>query len=929
MIEKKGISSSIKLLILILFLGALSIFFSYYVDWLWFSSIDFQSIFTITIVSKIMLYTVVFIVAFLFIWLNLQLTRKFKSHSETPPPQIDVDQEVIFLHPETSPWQRFLEGSYSRWTFIIISIVIAYMVSATTADQWIVVQQYINRVAFGTTDPVFHKDLGFYFFSLTFFQFVYRTIMLLLVFGTFVVSALYLVGSTAELFALDWKKFTQAKSHVAILLSSIFALKAWGYKLAAYGILFSPSGVVYGATYTDINARLIMYKVLMVIALLVAVVILINLFAKRMNWILYSITAWFVAAIFLGGIYPGLTQKFIVQPDEFNKEKPYLQRAIAMTREAYDLDEVDNKEFKIDYKLTMDDINDNRATIDNIRLWDWQPLHDTYKNLQELRPYYVFNDVDIDRYTINGRYTQVMISAREMEDIYKSSEMNPQAKTWINQRLMYTHGYGVVMSPVREIAQEGFPKFYIHDIPPVSNTDLKINNPAIYFGEKTDTYVIVNGKQKEFDYPVGAENVYTNYEGKNGIRINSFLRKLILSWELKDYKIILATNITNQSQVLMNRSLSERVNKLAPYLAYDSDPYIVINDDGKLYWMLDAYTYSSKYPYSHPFDSYCHNYIRNSVKITCDAYTGELKFYVADADDPVIKTYQKIFPKLYVSIDEMPDGLKSHIRYPEDLFSIQADIYRNFHMSDPWVFYNKEDSWILPQEIVEGQEQPIQPYYIIMRLPGEEKEEYILMLPYTPNGRNNMIAWMCARMDGDNYGKKLVYRFPKQETVYGPMQIESRINQNTEISSQLALWNQQGSSTYRGNILVIPINNSILYIEPLYLQAKASKMPELKRIIAAYGDTVVMETSLENALVKVFGGELNKPMTPTTPPTGGDTNIGTNIDTPDASVSDLAALARQHYDEANDALKRGDWAGYGEKIKQLDEVLVKLEKSLK
>jgi uncharacterized membrane protein (UPF0182 family) len=917
---EKNVSHSLtKLVIILAILGAMTLFSSYYVDWLWFSSLNFQNVFTVSVISKIVLYSIVFLIAFLFIWLNLQLTRRFKNKEEKLPPKMDAQKEVIFLHPEMSTWQQFLEGKTSIWIFLIISLVVAYMVSSSVTDQWIVVQQYINRVAFGTTDPVFQKDLGFYFFNLSFYQFIYRTLMLLLVLSTLVVSALYLVGSTAELFALEWKKFTLAKSHVTILLASIFALKAWGYHLSSYNILFSPNGVVYGATYTDIHARLISYNVLMIVALLVAIVIIINLFIKKMTWIVYSITAWLVASILLGGMYPGLMQKFVVQPDEFNKEKPYLQRAIAMTRDAYQLNAVDNKEFKIDYKLTMNDINNNRDTVDNIRLWDWQPLQDTYKNLQELRPYYTFNDVDIDRYTIDGRYRQVMLSAREMEDIYKSTDMSPQAKTWINQRLMYTHGYGVVMSPVTEIAQEGFPKFYIQDIPPQSNTDLKITQPAIYFGEKTDTYVIVNGKQKEFDYPVGADNVYTNYKGNNGIRINSFFRRLLLSWELKDYKIILATNITNQSQLLMNRNIVDRIKKIAPYLAYDHDPYIVIGSDGKLFWMLDAYTYSSKYPYSQPFDAAGNNYIRNSVKVTCDAYTGELNFYVADTTDPVIKTYQKIFPQLYKSMDKMPDGLKAHLRYPEDLFSIQADIYRNFHMSDPWVFYNKEDSWVVPNEIVEGKEQPMKPYYIIMRLPGEAKEEYILMLPYTPNGRNNMIAWMCARMDGEEYGKKLVYRFPKQETVYGPMQIESRINQNTDISSQLALWNQQGSGTYRGNTLVIPINNSILYIEPLYLQAKASKMPELKRIIVAYGDTVVMETSLENALVKVFGGELNNiAVKPGVPVAGADT-----------STRELASLARQYYDQANQALKQGDWAGYGDKIKQLDEVINQLESSIK
>lgn len=920
MANKTSNKSLIKLVIFLVILGAVSLFARFYIDWLWFSSLNFQSIFTTTMVSKIVLYAVVFLFAFLFIWLNLQLTRKYKESREQRPPENDEGREIIYLHPEISYWTRFLEGKSSRWAFILISLFLAYIVGSSLTDQWIVVQQYLNRVPFGKIDPIFHKDLGFYFFNISFYQFIYRTFMLILVLTTVVVSVLYMVGATAELFALDWKKFTLAKSHVAILLASIFALKAWGYQMAAYGILTSSHGVVYGATYTDIHARLLTYKVLMLVAILVAVMIIINIFVKRVSWILYSIGAWLIVSILLGGIYPGLMQKFIVQPDEFNKEKPYLQTAIQMTRNAYELDTVDNKEFKIDYNLTMDDINNNRSTVDNIRLWDWEPLKDTYKNLQELRPYYTFNDVDIDRYIIDGRYQQVMLSGREMENIYESPDMAATAKTWINQRLMYTHGYGVVMSPVTKIAQEGFPEFYMKDIPPQFTTDLKIKKPAIYFGEKTNTYVLVNGKQKEFDYPMGTENVYTRYEGNNGIRINSMFRRLLLSWELKDYKMILANNITNDSQVLMYRNILERTQKIAPYLAFDNDPYIVIGADGKLYWMMDAYTYGNKYPYSQPFDDNGNNYIRNSVKVVCDAYTGELSFYMANTNDPIIKTYQKIFPQLYKDIKAMPDDLKAHIRYPEDLFGIQAEIYRNYHISDPWVFYNKEDSWVVPNEIVEGKETVLKPYYIIMRLPGEEKEEYIMMLPYTPNGRNNMIAWMCARMDGDNYGKKLVYRFPKQETVYGPMQIESRINQNTEISSQLALWNQKGSSTYRGNILVIPINNSILYIEPLYLQAQASKMPELKRVIAAFGNTVVMENSLENALVKIFGGEL-------------DEEPDVKPEVPGAAIPsttrELAKLAREYYDQANQSLRQGDWAGYGENINKLNDVINKLEASIK
>lgn len=914
--SKQSNSSIIKWIIILAVLGAISVFARYYIDWLWFSSLNFQSVFVTTVLSKILLYAGVFVAAFLFFWLNMQLTRKYQATDR--PPENDEGREIIYLHPEVSYWTRFLQGKTSRWTFIIISLVLAYLVSATVTDQWLVVQQYLNRVPFGKVDPVFNKDLAFYFFNLSFYQLIYRTLMLILVLTVFVVAVFYMLGATAELFALEWKKFTVAKSHVAVLLASIFALKAWGYQMGAYGILYSTQGAVFGASYTDLHARLLSYKFLMIVAIIVAIMILINIFIKKINWIFYSIAAWFVIAVLLAGVYPGLMQKFVVQPDEFNKEKPYLQAAIKMTRDAYQLDTVDNKEFKIDYSLSMQDLEQNSDTVDNIRLWDWQPLKDTYKNLQELRPYYTFNDVDIDRYTVDGRYRQVMLSAREMEDIIKSEDMDSNAKSWINQRLMYTHGYGVAMSPVTEVAQEGFPEFYIKDIPPVVSTSIKISNPAIYFGETTDNYVLVNGIQKEIDYPMGTENVYTSYKGKNGIRINSMLRRLLLSWELKDYKMILANNITNKSQVLMYRNIVERITKVAPYLSYDNDPYIVINDDGKLYWMLDAYTYGSKYPYSQPFDQSGNNYIRNSVKVVCDAYTGELSFYVADNQDPIISSYQKIFPQLYKPIQEMPEGLKAHVRYPEDLFRIQAEIYRNFHMSDPWVFFNKEDSWVIPNEIVGGKTVAMEPYYIIMRLPGEEKEEYIMMLPYTPNGRNNMIAWMCTRMDGDNYGKKLVYSFPKQETVYGPMQIESRINQNTEISSQLTLWDQKGSGTYRGNILVIPIKNSLLYIEPLYLQAEASKMPELKRVIAAYGNTVVMEDTLEKALLKIFGGQLSEPPSETEAPVTG-TATGT--------TSELIKQARQYYDQANQALKQGDWAGYGDKIKLLEDVLKKLEEA--
>ncbi|MDD4171841.1 MAG: UPF0182 family protein [Syntrophomonas sp.] len=901
----------LKILVIVILLGAISSLTAYYVDWLWYKSVSFESVFSTTIINKVGLVIGVFLVSFLFFWLNLYLTKRNDHPEAERPDMTEEGRDIIYLNPELTNWARFLQGQNRKWVFLAASLFGAYMVSSTLGNQWIVVQQFFHKASFGITDPVFGRDLGFYFFNLSLYHSVYSVLMLLLVLTVVFVGLVYLINATADLFMMDWKRFTFAKGHLAILIAAIFALKAWGYKLATFDILYSSQGAVYGATYTDIYARLLSNRVLMLVALAVVVVILINIFVKRLNWILYSIGAWLIVAFVLGGIYPTVIQKLVVQPNEFNKEKQYIETGIQFTRQAYELNKVEGKDFNIDYKLTMNDIKNNDATINNIRLWDWQPLGDTYKSLQELRPYYVFNDVDIDRYIVDGRYRQVMLSAREIE------QTPEQAKTWVNQRLMFTHGYGLVMSPVTEIAQEGFPQFFIKDIPPQFATDIQITQPEIYFGEKTDNYVMVNTKQDEFDYPMGNENVFAQYQGNNGIKINSWARRLMLSWVLKDYKMILSSDITNSSQVLINRNIVSRAKKVAPYLGYDDDPYIVVNNDGKLYWMLDAYTFSDKYPYSQPYDSAGNNYIRNAVKVVCDAYTGEMSFYVSDPEDPVIQTYQRIFPNLYKPITEIPDGLKEHIRYPVDLFSIQAEIYRSYHMSDPGAFYNKEDIWVIPAELVGGAENPIEPYYIIMRLPGEAEAEYILMLPYTPNGRPNMIAWMCARMDGENYGNKLVYHFPKQETVYGPMQIESRINQDTEISRQLTLWDQKGSSTLRGNLLVIPINNSILYIEPLYLQAKTSVMPELKRIIAAYGNKVVMEETLDKALIALFGEGEPSVSAPTTP--SPDTSA------PGITVSELAKTARQYYEQANESLKSGDWSGYGDNINKLNDTIKKLE----
>lgn len=909
----RPMKSSTKLFLLLVVLGVLSTLAGLYVKWLWFDSINYANVFTIMLTNQVALYLILFAVSFLFFYLNLSYTRRHLGESERPE-STEEGRGIIYLDQiPLSPWRDFLTGPMGKWFFLGLSVFAGLLVAASGSSKWLDVQQYLHRVPVGLTDPIFNRDLGFYFFNFSFYHDVYAILMLTLVLTIIMVGVIYVINASADLLMGDWRQFTTAKSHLAILLALILLLKAWGYRLDAYGVLFSPAGIVWGATYADVHATLPAYQALMVVTLIVALIILANLWIKKINWVLWSLGAWLVIAVVMGSIYPSAIQKLVVQPNEFNRETPYIQNSIKYTRSAYALDEAEIKPFSNTYTL---DINkpENQGIVANIRLWDWQPLMVTFQNLQQLRSYYVFNDVDVDRYTINGQYRQVMVSAREIDQ----SQLSEDAQTWINQTLMYTHGYGLLMSPVTEIAQEGFPKFLIQDVPPRTAEGITITRPEIYFGERTNNTVIVNTAQQEFDYPMGDKNIFSTYEGEDGIKIGSFARRLVLSWVMKDYKILLSSDISSASQVLMGRQINERVRAIAPYLQFDHDPYIVLNDDGRLYWIIDAYTTTSYYPYSEPYPGgNGNNYIRNSVKITIDAYSGETRFYIADAEDPLIKTYAAVFPGVYQTLEEMPAGLKAHVRYPEDLFKAQASMYRNFHMLDPNVFYNKEDPWLIPKEVVGDQQVEMEPYYIIMRFPDEEKPEYVLMMPFTPKNRPNMIGWMAARMDGDKYGNLLVYEFNKQETIFGPEQIEARITQDTVISQQLTLWNQSGSRVYRGNLIVIPFDNAVLYVEPVYLQADNSKLPELKRVVVCFGNSIVMEPSLDQALLRLFGEQAGQPGKPTKPsdqPSNGQD-----------TVQSLAAQAREFYDQAQKKLQTGDWAGYGENLNQLNDVIRRLE----
>ncbi|MGA9479360.1 MAG: UPF0182 family protein, partial [Desulfobacterales bacterium] len=608
-------------------------------------------------------------------------------------------------------------------------------------------------------------------------------------------------------------------------------------------------------------------------------------------------------------------EQYVVKPTELTKETPYILHNIKFTRLAFGLNKVEDEPFPVRQSITYDDIKENHATIHNIRLWDTRPLIETYKQLQEIRLYYNFKNVDIDRYHFDPQYTEVALAARELPP----SQLPARANTWLNIHLKYTHGYGLVMSPVNEITKDGLPDLIVQNIPPSSNV-LSITRPEIYYGEQTDQYVLVNTKTKEFDYPSGSQNVYTSYQGRGGVQLSSLFRRLVYTWNFLDINILLTDYLTSESRIMFHRIITDRDRSIAPFLAYDSDPYLVVGEDGKLYWIHDAYTTSSMFPYSQPFSQSQNNtgvnYIRNSVKVVIDAYNGDVSYYVIDPSDPLVQTYEKIFPTLFKPISEMPVFLRRHIRYPMDLFLIQGEMYKTFHMTNPQVFYNQEDLWSLPTEVYDKNEQPMLPYYIIMRLPNTKSEEFILMLPFTPSNKNNMVAWLCARCDGDNYGQLLEYSLSKEKLIYGPLQIDARINQKPDISSRLTLWGQMGSSVIRGNLLVIPIEHSFLYVEPVYLQSEQSKMPELKRVIVSLGEQLQMRDNLDDALRAVFSVEAVPPAQIQEALTG----------LPTGPLSDMAQEALDHYNKALDYLKNADWTKYGQELDNIKDILQRMAK---
>ena len=895
-----GIFALVILVACLIILGLTSDFL---VDWLWFGEIGYPGVFWTTIVAQAATFCAAFAATALILWVNGALADRFARSPWARLPDLGRRHSGIAVSPH--PLEAFRH--HSRWPFVIgcAASLIAILVGWGEVHNWSLFLRLLYQVPFGANDPIYGKDIGFYLFSLPAYVAIKNWMLLTLFLSALFAGAIYWVQGHITYDAQRRSMSSTAIAHGSVLLALFFAVKAWSYALDRYLLLYGDNGVVVGAGYTDVHVRLPILWVLVGFSIIAAIAAAANVRARSYLLPAAAAVLVFGGSFALSALIPGLFQRLVVKPDELQREKPYIEHNIALTQRAYNLGQIGAKPFAAEQDLTLKALEANKATIDNIRLWDWQPLMDAYAQLQEIRTYYKFHDVEVDRYWLDGTYQSVTLSAREL----KSSLLPPNAQTWVNSHILFTHGNGVVMSPVTRKNAEGLPLFYLRDIPPVAAGGPDVREPRIYFGEETDTYVIVKATTPEFDYPKGKENSYAKYDGSAGIPVGGGLQRLLFGWYFSDVNLLLSNYITGDSRIVIRRSIQDRISTIAPFLRLDHDPYVVIND-GRLFWIQDAYTTSDYFPYAQPAPGVDLNYIRNSVKIVVDAYNGTTNFYLMDTPDPVAATYQQIFPSLFKPFAAMPVGLQKHIRYPEDLFVIQAQLYQAYHMEAADVFYNREDLWEFPRQPGGTGTARMEPYYIIMRLPGETQAQFFLMLPMVPTHRDNMIAWLAARCDAPDYGSLIVYEFPKDKLVYGPFQIEALINQNTYISQQISLWNQMGSRIIRGNLLVVPIENSLLYVSPLYLRAEQGQLPELKRVIAAYGDRVVMQETLPEALAALFAAG----------PAPAVAGVGT--ETPlDHPATDRAREALDHYNQAIEHLKAGDWAGFGTELDRLGGLL--------
>lgn len=878
-------------------------------DWLWFRALAFEQVFLTTLGTKLALAAAVGGLAFAVFYLNLRAAQR----GVVPEPVL------VRFNPE-GPGVDVTR--VSRRLALPVATLFAVLFGAGATGAWLGVLQFLHRTPFGAADPVFGRDIGYYVFSLPVLEGVIGLVHGLTLMSLLVVAALYVLRRDIILAGRRVAIEPSARWHLAALAGTLFLVTALRlYVVRIPYLLYSTTGPLVGASYADLHAQLLGLRIAAVAALAAGGLVLWEARGGRLARSMVLALLLYAGVSLLGrGLYPVAIQRLVVAPNELEKEIPQLRYHIDATRRAWGLDGVQTRDLTGEARLTLRDIENNRATIENVRLWDRDPLLQTFGQLQEIRTYYDFVSVDDDRYRIDGAYRQVLLSPREL------NSASLPTRTFINERLTFTHGYGLTLGPVNQVTEEGLPVLFVKDLPPVSSVSLRVTRPEIYHGELTDAWVFAKTRQREFDYPSGEANIFASYEGTGGVPVRSLLRRALLAAEFGSLKVLLSRDITNDSRALFHRNIRERVRKTLPFLRFDDDPYLVVTEAGRLRWILDAYTTSRHYPYAARLLDGT-NYMRNSVKVVIDAYDGTVEAYLADPADPVVRTLAKIFPGVFRPLDQMPEDLRAHLRYPADLFRAQTDLYATYHMDEPEIFYHREDQWQKP--VLARGEVQADPFlrHMVMRLPEETQAEYIVMTPFTPRGKDNLASWMVARNDGPHYGKLVVYRFPKQSLVFGPTQIANRINQDTEVSRQVSLWDQRGSQVIRGNLLVIPIEESLIYVQPLYLRAEGGRIPELKRVVVAYQNRVVMEETLEEGLSRVFGGDLEPVPVAVA---AGDRRPGATPSAPsaDARSAELARQAADHYQRALEAQRAGDWARYGEEIKRLGDVLRRLREAL-